>query len=83
MTYIKKVVLHTFDINGKEVRIVEENYYSDDNTEEYDTNVNEHDYNNLTMDEKDAIGEDEGELIRMDIGGTFEFDENWGTAKFQ
>jgi hypothetical protein len=65
------------------VRIVEESYYSDDNTEEYDTNINEDDYQSLTLDERDAFDEDMAELIRIDIGGTFEFDENWGTAKFQ
>ena len=83
VTFIKKVTQHTFDINGKEVRIVEESYYSPDDTQEYDTNINEEDYSKLTMEEKDAIDEDVMELMRLDIGGTFEFDENWGTSKFQ
>jgi hypothetical protein len=72
VTFIKKVVKHTFDINGKEVRVIEESYYSPYDTEDYDTNIHEEDYEKLNELEQEAMGEELNDLVKLEVGGELE-----------
>jgi len=72
VTFVKRVVKHCFDINGKEVRVIEESYYSPYDMEDYDTNINEEDYAKLTELEQEAMGEELNDLVKLQIGEEIE-----------
>lgn len=57
ITYQKKVTTHTFEVNGKEIRVYKEEFH-DLYSADSDRNIDENDINLLTEDELEAL-EDE------------------------
>ena len=76
VTYIKKNTVHTFEINGKTVR-VGEFFLQDNEFEQYDNeeNVNEEDIKALTDEEHEALGEYMRENLDLTVGEEWDPDQ--------
>ena len=78
-TYEKVVKIHTFEVNGKSVR-VEEWRINDPEMENYEGDIEvieDEGYKKLTDEEHEALGENLNELVELadDTSDVIEFDE--------
>jgi hypothetical protein len=68
-TYRKITTTHTFKINGKEVRVYEYAYNDEmSGDQEYDSEIDEKDREELTEEEDEIFGDEVYELMKAKVG---------------
>jgi len=76
MTYKKIIIEHTIEINSKEVRIYDHQFYdSIGNDYDNDTVIDEKDLETLTPEEEVIIGEFMAEVLALKVGEVYEAEE--------
>ena len=68
ITYLKKTTEHSFEVEGKEVRVYEHYIDSADGEYDADQEINEKDLATLTDEEREVFGEDLQAWLDLKVG---------------